>query len=286
LDIEEEMTNYSKEVLLKNKSKNLNLEYIYDNNIVEFITGDGNFGLEEKSPFDVIIINCALNEVPRHLFGQLSNGGTILAIIGESSQKIYLFEKKDSIIYQKTLKYSVVASEIKNSLNKNKTLSLLNLNNKKNNEDYISSLLSSLSKLNKKEDESFTNISSEYRDGFSCDNEECETKNFFSGKSFWHYTISSKKGYDLCENCYPKKKYDCGYNLKHVFTCLYDALFKKSIKCEKCDELCIEYYFEKGDLILCKDCFLKESEKFYFNCFSILSKGFIFLFLFFNFYKK
>lgn len=60
--------------------------------------GDGFIGWTEASPFDVVIITCALPYIPDSLVRQLKQGGRIVAPIGEEyeTQILTVFEKKDN----------------------------------------------------------------------------------------------------------------------------------------------------------------------------------------------
>lgn len=55
---------------------------------VEVKTGSGELGWEAKSPFDAIIITAGVSHVPEGLFGQLKNGGILVAPIGEGEDKV------------------------------------------------------------------------------------------------------------------------------------------------------------------------------------------------------
>ncbi len=61
---------------------------------VEIIHGDGTLGLEEKAPFDRVIITAATPKIPPPLEQQVVEGGKLVAPIGDIfSQRVTLFEK-------------------------------------------------------------------------------------------------------------------------------------------------------------------------------------------------
>lgn len=65
----------------------------YEN--VYIIVGDGTKGLEEKAPFDRIIITAAAPDIPLPLINQLTEGGIIVAPVGERFSQILIKGKKD-----------------------------------------------------------------------------------------------------------------------------------------------------------------------------------------------
>jgi protein-L-isoaspartate(D-aspartate) O-methyltransferase len=65
----------------------------YEN--VYVIVGDGAKGLEDKSPFDRIIITAAAPDIPEPLINQLTEGGIIVAPVGERLSQILIKGKKD-----------------------------------------------------------------------------------------------------------------------------------------------------------------------------------------------
>jgi protein-L-isoaspartate(D-aspartate) O-methyltransferase len=50
---------------------------------IHVITGDGTLGLEDKAPFDCIIITAAGPSIPEPLVKQLSEGGIIVTPVGD-----------------------------------------------------------------------------------------------------------------------------------------------------------------------------------------------------------
>ena len=60
--------------------------------------GDGAQGWPEAAPFDRIILTCAAETAPRHLFDQLKDGGILIAPVGadQHSQRLMLYRKIDS----------------------------------------------------------------------------------------------------------------------------------------------------------------------------------------------
>jgi len=59
-----------------------------------FIFGDGYIGLEEKAPFDKIIVTAGAPYVPKPLLAQLKVGGKLLIPVGDKTQIMTLFDRK------------------------------------------------------------------------------------------------------------------------------------------------------------------------------------------------
>ena len=59
-------------------------------NNVTVVTGDGTKGLQEKAPFDRIIITAAAPELPEIIIKQLTEGGIIVAPVGERFSQIVI----------------------------------------------------------------------------------------------------------------------------------------------------------------------------------------------------
>jgi len=59
-----------------------------------FIFGDGYVGLEEKAPFDKIIVTAGAPYVPKPLLAQLKVGGKLLIPVGDKTQMMTLFDRK------------------------------------------------------------------------------------------------------------------------------------------------------------------------------------------------
>jgi protein-L-isoaspartate(D-aspartate) O-methyltransferase len=68
-------------------------------NNVTVVTGDGSRGLEDKAPFDRIIITAAAPELPEIIVKQLKEGGIIVAPVGERfSQVVIKGRKKKGVL--------------------------------------------------------------------------------------------------------------------------------------------------------------------------------------------
>jgi protein-L-isoaspartate(D-aspartate) O-methyltransferase len=65
---------------------------------VEVKCGDGYLGWEEYAPFDVIIVTCAPEEIPKKLVEQLADGGKMVIPVGSVYQELKLIEKRDGEI--------------------------------------------------------------------------------------------------------------------------------------------------------------------------------------------
>jgi len=66
-----------------------------------FIFGDGYIGLEEKAPFDKIIVTAGAPYVPKPLLSQLKVGGKLLIPVGEKKQIMTLFYRKSPKEFEK-----------------------------------------------------------------------------------------------------------------------------------------------------------------------------------------
>ena len=84
-------------------------------------------GHAAKSPFDVIIVNGAVSEMPQHLCGQLADGGRLLCILREWSDvsvalglgKAMIYEKKSGTVSGRVL-FDATAPYLENPVIRNK----------------------------------------------------------------------------------------------------------------------------------------------------------------------
>jgi protein-L-isoaspartate(D-aspartate) O-methyltransferase len=61
---------------------------------IEFVAGDLAIGVPAKAPFDVIIVEGAIEVEPKALLDQLSDGGRLVAVVGKGqSGRITLWTK-------------------------------------------------------------------------------------------------------------------------------------------------------------------------------------------------
>ena len=101
IDHIEELVNKSIENIKKNNS------YLFDNQTIQILTGDGRNGLLSYAPFDFIHVGAALDIYPKVLLRQLNNGGRLFIPIKESvhNEYINIFDKEKSgnIVHYKTL---------------------------------------------------------------------------------------------------------------------------------------------------------------------------------------
>jgi protein-L-isoaspartate(D-aspartate) O-methyltransferase len=65
---------------------------------IEVKCGDGYLGWEEHAPFDVIIVTCAPEEIPKKLVEQLAHGGKMVIPVGSAYQELKLIEKRNDEI--------------------------------------------------------------------------------------------------------------------------------------------------------------------------------------------
>lgn len=61
--------------------------------VVQFLCTDGSGGLEDKAPFDRILVSAAAAHIPEALLRQLKIGGRLVIPVGRVSQDIVLVEK-------------------------------------------------------------------------------------------------------------------------------------------------------------------------------------------------
>ncbi len=60
---------------------------------VKFRVGDGFQGWSDAAPFDAVVVNCAADEVPWPLEGQLRPGGRLVIPLGEKEQVLTVIER-------------------------------------------------------------------------------------------------------------------------------------------------------------------------------------------------
>ena len=70
----------------------------YEN--VKVLSGDGYRGWPEHAPFDVILVACAPENIPKALVEQLNENGRMIIPVGEYSQRLVIVRKKKGEIIQ------------------------------------------------------------------------------------------------------------------------------------------------------------------------------------------
>ncbi len=65
---------------------------------IKILTGDGYKGWPEHAPFDVILVACAPEKIPRALVEQLNENGRMIIPVGEYSQRLVIVRKKEGQI--------------------------------------------------------------------------------------------------------------------------------------------------------------------------------------------
>lgn len=62
---------------------------------IEIVQKDGALGYEKNAPYDKIILEVSVEEVPQEIFDQLKEGGNLIAPIGTAKQQnLYLYKKR------------------------------------------------------------------------------------------------------------------------------------------------------------------------------------------------
>lgn len=91
------------ETLVKKSKKRLE-ELNIDNVVIK--KGDGSKGWEEKSPFDIIIVSAAANEVPDKLIAQLSENGRMIIPVGNQfRQELVCYKKEKGKINKRAITF-------------------------------------------------------------------------------------------------------------------------------------------------------------------------------------
>ena len=75
----------------------------YEN--VKVILRDGFNGIIEEAPFDVIVLTAAPEVIPQPLIDQLSEGGRLIAPVGNTVQQLIKLRKKSGIVTSETITY-------------------------------------------------------------------------------------------------------------------------------------------------------------------------------------
>lgn len=70
-------------------------------NVKKLVFGDGYKGLAEDAPFDGIVVTAGAPHVPKPLLDQLKIGGRLVIPVGQDSQRMTLFIRKDEKEFEK-----------------------------------------------------------------------------------------------------------------------------------------------------------------------------------------
>lgn len=82
---------------LAEQATNTLAELGYDN--VAVVQGALESGLQSEAPYDVILVDGAIDFVPEALFGQLKEGGRLVTVMGTgNAARAHLYVKKDGIV--------------------------------------------------------------------------------------------------------------------------------------------------------------------------------------------